>query len=86
VNFYWTATEKQLNENVSQYSNAKVFCSEAAGQATSMAMQIMAGRGYVSGNPVEWAYRKERYAVIAGTTSEVTRMAITDDLLKQYRV
>jgi alkylation response protein AidB-like acyl-CoA dehydrogenase len=80
VNFYSTATEKQINENVSQGSNAKVFCSDAAEQ-TSMAMQIMTGRGYGSGNPVEWAYRKAKYVAIAGTTSEVARMAITDDLL-----
>jgi hypothetical protein len=58
VHFYWTATENRLNENVSQGSKAKVFCSEAAEQ-TSMAMQIMTGRGYVSGNPVEWAYRSK---------------------------
>jgi len=51
-----------------------------------MAMQIMTGRGYGSGNPVEWAYRKGKYAATAGTTSEVARMAVTDDLLKQYRV
>lgn len=85
MNFYRTATEKRLNENVSQYSNAKVFCSEAAEQ-TSMAMLIMTGRGYGSGNSVEWAYRKAQYIAIAGTTSEVARMAIADDLLKQYRV
>jgi alkylation response protein AidB-like acyl-CoA dehydrogenase len=85
VNFYWTATEKRLNEHVSQYSNANVFCSEAAEQ-TWMATQIRAGRGYVSGNPVEWAYRKAKYAATAGTTSEVARMAVTDDLLKQDRV
>ncbi len=65
---------------------AKVFCSEAAEQVTSMAMQIMAARGYVSGNPVERAYREAKFASIAGTTSEVARMAIADDLLNQYRV
>ncbi|MGO9120579.1 MAG: acyl-CoA dehydrogenase family protein [Desulfomonilaceae bacterium] len=51
-----------------------------------MAMLIMTGRGYGSGNPVEWAYRKAKYVAIAGTTSEVARMAIADDLLKQYGV
>jgi alkylation response protein AidB-like acyl-CoA dehydrogenase len=65
---------------------AKVFSSEAAEQVTSMAMQIMAGPGYVSGNPVERAYREAKYAAIAGTTSEVARMAIADDLLQMYKV
>ena len=65
---------------------AKVFASEAAEQVTSMAMQIMAGPGYVSGNPVERAYREAKYAAIAGTTSEVARMSIADDLLQTYKV
>jgi alkylation response protein AidB-like acyl-CoA dehydrogenase len=65
---------------------AKVFSSEAAEQVTSMAMQIMAGPGYLSGNPVERAYREAKYAAIAGTTSEVARMAIADDLLQMYKV
>ena len=65
---------------------AKVFSSEAAEQVTSMAMQIMAGPGYVSGNPVERAYRDAKYAAIAGTTSEVARMTIADDLLQMYKV
>jgi hypothetical protein len=53
---------------------------------TSMAMQIMTGRCYGSGNPVEWAYRKAKCVATAGTTSEVAIMAVTDDLLKQDRV
>jgi len=51
-----------------------------------MAKPIMTGRAYGSGNPVEWAYRKAKYAATAGTTSEAARMAVTDDLLKQDRV
>lgn len=65
---------------------AKVFSSEAAEQVTSMAMQIMAGPGYVSGNLVERAYREAKYAAIAGTTSEVARMTIADNLLQMYKV
>ncbi len=65
---------------------AKVFASEAAEQITSMAMQIMAGPGYVSGNPIERAYREAKYAAIAGTTSEVARMTIANDLLQVHKV
>lgn len=65
---------------------AKIFSSEAAEQVTSTAMQIMAGDGYVTGNPVEKAYREAKYAPIAGTTSELARMAIAEDLLQRYKV
>jgi alkylation response protein AidB-like acyl-CoA dehydrogenase len=65
---------------------AKVFASEAAEQVTSMAMQIMAGPGYVSGNPVERAYREAKYAAIAGTASEVARMTIANDVLQMHKV
>ncbi len=85
MHFYWTATECRLNENGSRCSNVKVFCSEAAEQ-TLMAMHIAADRGYGSGNPVEWAYRKAEYAAIAGTASAVAGIAVADDLLKQNRV
>ncbi len=62
---------------------AKVFSSEAAQQLSSMAMQIMAGRGYLSGNPVERAWRDANLAGIAGTSSEIARMSIADDLLER---
>lgn len=65
---------------------AKVFSSEAAEQVTSIAMQIVAGHGYVAGNRVEQAYREAKYAPIAGTTSELARMAIAEDLLQRYKV
>lgn len=65
---------------------AKVFSSEATEQVAGMAMQILAGKGYLSGNPVERAYRDAKLAGIAGTTCEVARMSIADDLLARYKV
>jgi alkylation response protein AidB-like acyl-CoA dehydrogenase len=65
---------------------AKVFCAEASERVASLAMQILAGTGYLSGNPVERAYRESKYAALAGTTSEIARMSIADELLKSYRV
>lgn len=64
---------------------AKVFSSEAAGQVASMGMQVLAGQGYLSGNTVERAYRDANFAGIAGTTCEIARMSIADDLLERYR-
>ncbi|HMK35500.1 MAG TPA: acyl-CoA dehydrogenase family protein [Desulfomonilaceae bacterium] len=65
---------------------AKVFAAEAAERVATLALQIMAAAGYVSGNPVERAYREAKYAALAGTTSELARMAIAEDLLKLHRV
>ncbi len=60
---------------------AKVFAAEAAQGLATEAAQILAGRGYVSGNPVEQAYRDAKYFGLAGTTTEVARMAIAQELL-----
>jgi alkylation response protein AidB-like acyl-CoA dehydrogenase len=65
---------------------AKVFAAESAERVASMAMQILAGQGYVTGNVVERGYREAKFASVAGTTSEVARMAIADDLLARYEV
>jgi len=65
---------------------AKVFAAEASEKAASLAMQITAGQGYVSGNTVERCYRDAKFAAIAGTTSEIARMSIADDLLRRYPV
>lgn len=63
---------------------AKVFTSEAAERVASMAMQIMAGAGYISGNTIERAFRDSKYAGVAGTTSEIARMSIAEDLLRRH--
>jgi len=44
----------------------------------------MACSGYLSGNVVEQAYRDAKYAALAGTTSEIARMSVADDLLSRY--
>lgn len=63
---------------------AKVFASEAAEKVAGMAMQILSGHGYLSGNPIEQAYRDAKYSAISGTTSERARMEIADDVLARY--
>ncbi|MDQ7781432.1 MAG: acyl-CoA dehydrogenase [Desulfomonilaceae bacterium] len=64
---------------------AKVFAAEASERTANLAMQILAGQGYVWGNVVERGYREAKYAALAGTTSEIARMSIADDLLTRYR-
>jgi alkylation response protein AidB-like acyl-CoA dehydrogenase len=65
---------------------AKVFTAEAAEKVSNLAMQILAGRGYVMGNPVERGYREAKFAALAGTTSEVARMSIAEDVLRRFPV
>lgn len=72
-------------ESVSLVRCAKVFAAEASEKVANFAMQIMAGQGYVWGNEVERGYREAKYTALAGTTSEMARMSIADDLLRRYR-
>jgi alkylation response protein AidB-like acyl-CoA dehydrogenase len=72
-------------ETASLVRCAKVFAAEASEKVAGMAMQIMSGQGYVWGNVVERGYREAKYAALAGTTSEIARMSIADNLLSRYR-
>jgi alkylation response protein AidB-like acyl-CoA dehydrogenase len=60
---------------------AKVFGAENAERVAGGAMQILAGPGCVSGNEAERAWREARTLAVLGTTTEISRMAIADDLL-----
>ena len=60
---------------------AKVFCTESAEEVASHALQILGGQGYIRGNPAEGGYRDAKYLQIAGTSSEISRMKIADEVL-----
>ncbi|MBW1701117.1 MAG: acyl-CoA dehydrogenase [Deltaproteobacteria bacterium] len=60
---------------------AKVFCTESSEKVASYALQILGGQGYISGNPAEEGYRESKYLQIAGTSSEISRMKIADNVL-----
>jgi alkylation response protein AidB-like acyl-CoA dehydrogenase len=60
---------------------AKVFCTESAEEVASHALQILGGKGYIRGNPAEGGYRDAKYLQIAGTSSEISRMKIADEVL-----
>ncbi len=62
---------------------AKVFCAESAEEVASKALQILGGHGYVRGNPAEEGYRDAKYLQIAGTSSEISRMKIGDQVLER---
>ena len=60
---------------------AKVFCTEAAEKVSGYSLQILAGSGFISGNPAEIAYRCAKYGQIAGTSTEISRVKIGDAAL-----
>ena len=62
-------------------SQAKLFASELAARATSKAVQIHGGYGYVKDSPVERYFRDAKICEIGEGTSEVQRMVIAKELL-----
>jgi alkylation response protein AidB-like acyl-CoA dehydrogenase len=60
---------------------AKVFCTEATEKVSGYSLQILAGAGFISGNPSEIAYRCAKYGQIAGTSTEISRVKIGDAAL-----
>jgi alkylation response protein AidB-like acyl-CoA dehydrogenase len=60
----------------------KVFASEMAGRVADKALQIHGGTGYMRDSAVERAYRDVRILRIYEGTSEVQRMIIAGDLLR----
>ncbi len=76
----WTADAKP-KEAESLTWCAKVFCTEAAEKVAGWALQILSGAGFASGNEAELAYRCTKYGQIAGTSTEIARIKIGDDVL-----
>ena len=63
-------------------SMAKLHASEVAVHASSKAIQIHGGYGYLKDSPVERFYRDAKLCEIGEGTSEVQRMVIARDVLK----
>ncbi len=63
-------------------SMAKLFASEMAEKVCSAALQIHGGYGYLNDFPVERIYRDVRVSQIYEGTSDVQRMVISRELLK----
>jgi alkylation response protein AidB-like acyl-CoA dehydrogenase len=64
-----------------QACQAKYFASEAAVRATSDAVQIHGGYGYIKEYPVEKLYRDAKLMTIGEGTSEVQKLVIARQLL-----
>ncbi|MBI5300507.1 MAG: acyl-CoA dehydrogenase family protein [Chloroflexi bacterium] len=65
-----------------QAAMAKLFASEAADRACWKAIQIHGGAGYLRDFPVERFYRDNRLTMIGEGTSEILRMVIARNVLK----
>ncbi|MFB0565951.1 MAG: acyl-CoA dehydrogenase family protein [Candidatus Aminicenantaceae bacterium] len=63
---------------------AKLFASELAVKASSMAVQIFGGYGFTKDYPVEKFYRDSKLATIGEGTSEIQRWIIAQKVLQEY--
>lgn len=68
--------------NTKEAAEAKLFASEIAERAASEAVQIFGGYGYIKEFPVEKFYRDVKLLTIGEGTSEIQRIVIAKDLLK----
>lgn len=68
--------------NTREAAEAKLFASEIAEKAANEAVQIFGGYGYVKDYPVEKFYRDAKLLTIGEGTSEIQRIVIARDLLK----
>ena len=64
-------------------SMAKLFASEAANRAAYNAVQIFGGSGYIKDYPVERYFRDARATPLYEGTSEIQRLVIARELLKE---
>lgn len=65
---------------------AKLAASEAATFNSHQCIQILGGMGYVSDMPAERLYRDARITEIYEGTSEIQRLVIASNVIKQYNI
>lgn len=69
-------------QNTKEAAMAKLFASEIAEKCASEAVQIFGGYGYMKDYPVEKFYRDVKLLTIGEGTSEIQRIVIARDFLK----
>jgi butyryl-CoA dehydrogenase len=65
-------------------SQAKLYAAEMAMRATTKAIQIHGGYGYIKDYPVERYFRDAKICEIGEGTSEIQRMVIAKELLRAW--
>jgi alkylation response protein AidB-like acyl-CoA dehydrogenase len=63
----------------------KMYATEAAQRVIDRAVQLLGGRGVVTGNPVERLYREIRALRIYEGTTEVQKLVIAGQVLESFR-
>jgi alkylation response protein AidB-like acyl-CoA dehydrogenase len=69
---------------IREAAEAKLLASELAARVTNEALQIHGGYGYSTDFPIERMYREAKVYTIWEGTSEIQRMVIARQLLKEY--
>lgn len=83
---YSAAAMKDRGENYTQQASmAKLFASEMVNRVAAQALQIHGGYGYTKEYPVERYYRDARVFTIYEGTSEIQRVVISNNILKDKR-
>ena len=76
----WCRDQKQ--KVTQQAAMVKVYCTEMVNRVVDSALQIHGGMGYMKESPIERIYRDMRLFRIFEGTSEVQRMVISREMLK----
>jgi butyryl-CoA dehydrogenase len=63
---------------------AKLAASEAATFSAHQCIQVLGGMGYVADMPAERHYRDARITEIYEGTSEIQRLVIASNIIKEY--
>jgi len=84
---FLAASMKDRKEKYStQASMAKLYASEMVNRLTAKALQIHGGYGFTKDYPVERYYRDARVFTIYEGTSEIQRVVISNNILKDKRL
>jgi butyryl-CoA dehydrogenase len=84
---FLAASMKDRGEKfTTQASMAKLFASEMVNRVTASALQMHGGYGFTKDYPVERFYRDARVFTIYEGTSEIQRVVISNNILKDKRV
>ena len=81
---YRTAWEKDQGKGVrKEAAMTKLFCTEMLGRVADLALQVHGGMGYMKEFEIERLYRDARVTRIYEGTSEMQKLVIARDLLKE---
>jgi acyl-CoA dehydrogenase len=64
---------------------AKLYCTDAAMEVTTNAVQILGGYGYISEYPVERMMRDAKITQIYEGTNQIQRLVIAREMVKEQR-